>query len=68
MLKAEFVAQFRLETESPVDDLLLFTTVSGRLFVRAKTNLGMAQPDSGAQQSLPAHLLAVATRARSEFK
>ena len=46
LLKAESVAEFRLETESPIDDLLIYTTAPGRLFVQAKTNLSMAQSDS----------------------
>lgn len=46
VLKAESVAEFRLETESPIDDLLIYTTAPGRLFVQAKTNLSMAQSDS----------------------
>jgi hypothetical protein len=46
-LEAESVAEFRLETESPIDDLIIFTTVLGRLFVQAKTNLSMAQANSG---------------------
>jgi hypothetical protein len=47
-LKAESIAEFRLETESPIDDLIVYTTTPGRLFVQAKTNLSMAQSDSDA--------------------
>ena len=47
-LKAESIAEFRLETESPIDDLIVYTTAPGRLFVQAKTNLSMAQSDSDA--------------------
>ena len=47
-LKAESIAEFRLETESPLDDLIVYTTAPGRLFVQAKTNLSMAQSDSDA--------------------
>jgi nucleotide-binding universal stress UspA family protein len=47
-LKAESIAEFRLETESPIDDLIVYTTAPGRLFVQAKTNLSMAQSNSDA--------------------
>lgn len=46
-LKAESVSEFRLETESPIDDLIVYTTAPGRIFVQAKTNLSMAKSDSG---------------------
>lgn len=47
-LKAESIAEFRLETESPIDDLIVYSTAPGRLFVQAKTNLSMARSDSDA--------------------
>lgn len=47
-LKAESIAEFRFETESPIDDLIVYTTAPGRLFVQAKTNFSMAQSDSDA--------------------
>ena len=43
---AESVAEFRLETESPVDDILIITTAPGRLFVQAKTNLSLSASKS----------------------
>src|SRR5271154_7490090 len=46
-LEAETVAEFRFETEAPIDDLIIDTTKPGRLFVQAKTNLSMAQAHSG---------------------
>lgn len=46
VLKGESVSEFRFETESPIDDLLIYTTAAGRLFVQPKTNLSMAQSDS----------------------
>jgi hypothetical protein len=45
-LAAESVAEYRLETESPINDFLIYTTTPGRLFVQAKTNLSMAKSDS----------------------
>ncbi len=45
-LEAETVAEFRFETEAPIDDLIIDTTKPGRLFVQAKTNLSMAQAHS----------------------
>lgn len=47
-LKAESIGELRLETESPIDDLIVYTTAPGRLFVQAKTNLSMAQSNSDA--------------------
>jgi len=46
-LGAETVTEFRFETAAPIDDLMIYTTAPGRLFVQAKTNLSMAQAHSG---------------------
>jgi hypothetical protein len=46
-LQAESVTEFRFETEAPIDDLMIYTSAPGRLFVQAKTNLTMAQAHSG---------------------
>jgi len=46
-LAAESISEVRLETDSPIDDLILLTTSPGRLFVQAKTNVSLAAAKSG---------------------
>jgi hypothetical protein len=45
-LAAESISEVRLETDSPIDDLILLTTAPGRLFVQAKTNLSLSAAKS----------------------
>lgn len=46
-LGQESVVEIRLETEAPIDDLLVMTSAPGRLFFQAKTNLSLAKAKSG---------------------
>lgn len=46
-LAEESISDVRLETDSPIDDLILLTTAPGRLFVQAKTNISLAAGKSG---------------------
>jgi hypothetical protein len=46
-LGEESVVEIRLETEAPIDDLLVMTSAPGRLFFQAKTNLSFAKAKSG---------------------
>jgi hypothetical protein len=45
-LQAETISEVRLETDSPIDDLILSTTAPGRLFVQAKTNVSLGKTKS----------------------
>jgi len=46
-LAAESISEVKLETDSPIDDLILLTTAPGRLFVQAKSTVSLATSDSG---------------------
>src|SRR5579863_5631222 len=46
-LAAESLSEVKLETDSPIDDLILLTTAPGRLFVQAKSTVSLANSDSG---------------------
>ncbi|WP_165420474.1 hypothetical protein [Edaphobacter modestus] len=46
-LGQESVVEIRLETEAPIDDLLVMTSAPGRLFFQVKTNLSLAKAKSG---------------------
>ena len=46
-LATESISEIRLETDSPIDDLILFTTAPGRLFVQAKSTVSLATSNSG---------------------
>ena len=46
-LGTESISEIKLETDSPIDDLVLLTTAPGRLFVQAKSNVSLADSNSG---------------------